>query len=175
MNFQLLTDYQGTEISSFLMSEKIDGFRALWDGRSFWSREGNRWDVPEWFCAGLPDVMLDGEVHLGRGGFYGIRGAMRDGWHGLEFSVFDAPEAGGGFRSRLEFLKTLKLPDHCQLVEHVRCRGTVHLIEFADAIVAAGGEGAVIRDPRAPYVAGRSDSTLRWVPVDPALSRRKVA
>lgn len=173
--FQLLQDYQGQDVDGFFLSEKIDGFRTIFDGRSFWSREGNRWFAPEWFLAGLPDVMIDGELHLGRGGFNGIRRAMRDGWHGLEFAVFDAPAAGGSFRKRLKYLKTLELPDHCSLVEQIRCRDTQHLVEFADQIVMAGGEGCIVRCPRAAYVAGRTDSVLRWVPQDPRVNRRKVA
>jgi DNA ligase 1 len=173
--FQLLQDYQGQDVKGFFMSEKFDGNRTIFDGRSFWSREGNRWLAPEWFLAGLPDVVLDGEIHLGRGGFNGIRRAMRDGWHGLTFSVFDAPKAGGSFRSRLKFLGGLSLPDHVAIVPQIRCRDTQHLVEFADAIVDAGGEGAVVRNPLALYRAGRSGDVLRYVPQDPALNRRRVA
>src|SRR5687767_10132731 len=48
------------------LSEKLDGVRAYWDGRQFWSRLGNRFHAPDWFVAGLPDTPLDGELWLGR-------------------------------------------------------------------------------------------------------------
>ena len=157
------------------MSEKIDDFRAKWTGSEFVSREGNVFAAPQWFKDGLGDVALDGGLFLGRGMFYGIRGAMRDGWHGLTFQVFDAPDHAGTFRQRLAFLQTLSLPPHVQPVEHIRCNGTVHLIEYANAVCDAGGEGAVVRNPRARWAAGRSDDVLRFVPQCPSINRRKVA
>src|SRR4051794_15555261 len=48
------------------LSEKLDGVRAFWDGKQFWSRLGNPFHAPDWFVAGLPDAPLDGELWLGR-------------------------------------------------------------------------------------------------------------
>ena len=48
------------------MSEKLDGVRAYWDGKSLVSRLGNPFHAPDWFTAGLPDVPLDGELWIGR-------------------------------------------------------------------------------------------------------------
>jgi DNA ligase-1 len=175
VNFQLLTDYCGQDCDGFLMSEKMDGWRCGLFGGKLWTRGGIQLDAPEWFLAGLPDCALDGELFAGRGEFNSIQRRLRDGWHGLTFQVFDAPEIVAPFRKRLAFLKTLELPDHCRLVEHIRCRDTVHLLAFADAIVAAGGEGAVVRNPRAGYVHGRTDDVLRWCPQDPSINRPRVA
>jgi DNA ligase-1 len=174
VNFQLLTDYCGQDCDGFLMSEKMDGWRCGLFGGKLWTRGGIQLDAPEWFLAGLPDCALDGELFAGRGEFNSIQRRLRDGWRGLQLMVFDCV-MDGAFRKRLAYLKTLALPSHCELVPHIRCRDTVHLLEFADQIVANGGEGAVVRNPRAPYVAGRSEDVLRWVPVDPALNRRKAA
>jgi len=173
MDFTLLRDWQGHSCEGFLMSEKLDGWRVMVSDGRLVTRGGNFLDAPAWFTAGLPDG-TDAELFAGRGNFHSIQGRMRDGWHGLQLMVFDAVMAGT-FRKRLAYLKTLTLPPHVALVPHIRCNGVEHLIEFADAIVAAGGEGAVIRDPRAGYVHGRTDSVLRWVPVDPALNRRVAA
>ena len=35
------------DVASYLVSEKLDGVRARWDGRALWTRSGNRIDVPE--------------------------------------------------------------------------------------------------------------------------------
>jgi DNA ligase-1 len=169
--FALLKDWQGSDPTGWLMSEKLDGWRVMWDGAAFITREGNTLDAPEWFTAGLPPVALDGELFAGRGGFNAIQGLMRDGWHGLTFQVFDAPGAGA-FRARAAYLKAIELPAHVAIVSQVRCKGVHHLIEFADGVVDAGGEGAVIRDPRSKWQAGRSGDILRWVPQNPALNRR---
>jgi DNA ligase-1 len=169
----LLTDWQGTNPTGWVMSEKLDGWRVIWTGSEFISRENGKLNAPDWFLAGMPGVPLDGELFLGRGLFNGIQGAMRDGWQGLTFRVFDAPEVGGTFRQRLAFMRELTLPAHVSLVEQVRCRGIDHLLEFADEIVANGGEGAVIRDPKAHHVCGRTETVQRWVPQSPALNRVK--
>lgn len=168
----LLRDYCGTNVRGWLMVEKADGWRAGWDGRNFWTREGKLLNAPEWFKAGLPQVALDGELWAGRGGFNSIQARMRDGWRGLEFFVFDAPLAGGVFSQRLAYLKGLSLPPQATLAAFERCRDTLRLVEFADAIVAAGGEGAVAWNPRGKHASGqRSHDVQRWVPVPPSRNR----
>jgi DNA ligase-1 len=174
MPFQLLRDYQGQDVSVFLMSEKFDGWRLGWNGSDFILRGGGIFNVPPSWKVGMPTTALDGELWGGNGSLYELQGRIARGFHGLQFMVFDAPSQLP-FRQRLKFLQTLSLPSHAVLVRHERCRDTAHLIEFANAIVDAGGEGAVVRNPRAPYVAGRSNDVLRWVPVPPERNRRRVA
>jgi DNA ligase-1 len=173
--FQLLQDYQGQDVKGFFMSPKMDGWRLGWTGQDFILRGGGVLRVPDSWKRGMPTTALDGELWGGNGSLYELQGRIRDGFHGLSFQVFDAPTATGSFRKRLAFLGGLSLPDHVAIVPQIRCRDTAHLVEFADQIVMDGGEGAVVRDPRATYREGRSSSVLRWVPVDPALNRRKVA
>lgn len=54
------------ELAGWWMSEKLDGVRAYWDGRQFFSRQGNRFHAPAWFTAALPAMPLDGELWAGR-------------------------------------------------------------------------------------------------------------
>ena len=173
MDFTLLRDYGGSACEGWVMSEKLDGWRLGWNGSDFILRGGGVLRVPDHWKVGMPGFALDGELYAGAGEFNSIQGRIARGFHGLSFQVFDAPAAGGGFRSRLAFLKTLVLPPHCGLVGHVRCRDTQHLVEFADQVVMDGGEGAVVRNPAARYVQGRSGDVLRWVPQCPALNRRR--
>lgn len=52
------------------MSEKLDGLRAVWNGKILLSRNGNPFYAPEFFTKDLPkDTVLDGELFLGRGMF----------------------------------------------------------------------------------------------------------
>ena len=46
----------GIDPSGWLMSEKLDGVRAVWHGDKgvFLSREGNQFFAPDWFTANLP-------------------------------------------------------------------------------------------------------------------------
>jgi DNA ligase 1 len=52
------------------MSEKFDGYRAIWNGKFFQSRSKKRFDVPDWFLEIMPpSIPLDGEFWLGRSNF----------------------------------------------------------------------------------------------------------
>lgn len=53
--------------AGWIVSEKLNGCRAFWDGSQLWSRGGNVIPAPAWFTAGLPTSPLDGEVWAGRG------------------------------------------------------------------------------------------------------------
>ncbi len=58
-----------TDVSRYLVSEKLDGVRARWDGRHLWSRAGHRIRTPDGFTDGWPAQALDGELWMGRGRF----------------------------------------------------------------------------------------------------------
>jgi DNA ligase 1 len=167
----LLRDWQGSNPAGWLMSEKLDGWRVLWTGADYVTREGNVLRVPDSWKVGMPGIALDGELFAGRGEFHTIQRRLAGGCDGLTFHVFDVPGVAGRFRARAAVLASLSLPSHCRVVPQVRCKGESHLLEFADAIVAAGGEGAVIRNPRSAWQAGRSGDILRWVPQCPAINR----
>ena len=56
--------------TGWLMSEKLDGVRAYWDGCNLYSRNGRLFSPPEWFKALLPeDMALDGELWTKRDDF----------------------------------------------------------------------------------------------------------
>lgn len=175
----LLRDWEGSDVSGWYMSEKLDGWRMLWDGENFISRQGKVFDAPEWFKAGMPKKPLDGELFLGRGMFNGIQAAMASGWVGLEYRIFDAPEIKGDYKNRLRYSDAWdrlgKKTDHARLVGHTICEGIEHMMKYAAEIVANGGEGVVLRNPNAEYKAGRTSDVLRWVPQDPALNRKSLS
>ena len=79
----LAETYNGQiDVSRYLVSEKLDGVRAVWDGRVLRFRSGNVINAPQWFIDGLPKVPLDGELWLGRGRFERLSGisARRSRW-----------------------------------------------------------------------------------------------
>jgi DNA ligase-1 len=67
----------GLDPADFLVSEKLDGVRALWDGQVLRFRSGRRIAAPVWFLAGLPASPLDGELWLGRGSFDRLSAIVR--------------------------------------------------------------------------------------------------
>lgn len=169
----LLRDWAGQNTNGWLVSEKLDGWRLLWDGKQYLTRQGYVMDCPASWYVGMPSTPLDGELFAGRGEFNSIQGRIRDGFVGLSFHVFDAP-SDKPFVDRAKDVLALDLPAHCHKVFQGVCDGTQGVFDAAAEIVANGGEGVVVRNPRAKYEAGRTWDVLRWVPQDPELNRKKL-
>jgi len=158
------------------MSEKYDGVRGYWDGRKLWSRKGIAIQAPEYFVAELPrDVPLDGELWIGRGKFEETISTVLsqtpdERWKGVRFMAFDAPQAKGTFEQRLQFLReTLSAGNtFVRPVPQERCQGAAHLLAERDRVVAAGGEGLMLRQPESAYDPGRSPTLLKVKPYDDA-------
>ena len=99
------------------VSEKLDGVRAFWDGARFFSRQGNAFYPPDWFCADFPAHPLDGELFLGRGRFQECVSIVRTqkeaghaDWAKIQYVAFDAPAphlVDRPFEERLAHLRTL--------------------------------------------------------------------
>ena len=155
--------------TGWLLSEKLDGVRAYWDGRQFVSRQGNRFHAPDWFTAGLPAVPLDGELWLGRKQFQRTVSIVRrqeggELWRDVRYRVFDAPAIPEPFERRLEQVRDLfaeQRPRFAQVHEHNRCRNADHLREALGRVLSLGGEGVMLRQPESRYEAGRSPTLLK--------------
>ena len=97
----------------YLVSEKYDGVRALWDGQTLRSRAGNSIAAPAWFIAKLPKRSLDGELWVARGQFEKASSYVRkttpqdDEWRQIKYMVFELPGAPGTFAERYEQLKRI--------------------------------------------------------------------
>ncbi len=160
-----------------LVSEKYDGVRALWDGRRLRFRSGLPVTAPAGFLQRLPAVPLDGELWLGRGRFEALSGLVRRqgatdaDWRDLRYMVFDMPWAEGGFAARHALLQGL-LQQHGDAsilaVDHTRLPDRAALRQRLDEVVAAGGEGLVLRRADAPYAAGRSAAMFKLKPLQDA-------
>lgn len=158
----------------WLMSEKLDGVRAMWDGKQFISRNGNAFHAPKWFTDQMPDIALDGELFIGRGMFQQTVGIVRSkagDWSAIKFHVFDAPEAQGDFTERLHYAQdALQGVSVAEVVEHITCESEAHLDAFFDEIRALGGEGVMLRNPAMTYEQRRTNNLLKikWVDTDEA-------
>ena len=162
--------YEGENPKGWLMSEKLDGVRALWNGRELVTRNGNVILAPEWFTAALPAVALDGELWAGRGGFQRVMGIIRgtgQGWQDIAFRVFDAPATAGGFEARLAVAaEAVAGCAVAAIVEHVVCAGRKHFLAFANDMISQGAEGAMLRKSGSAYVTRRSALLLKFKPVE---------
>jgi len=158
-----------TDPTGWWLSEKLDGVRAFWDGKQFWSRLGNVFHAPDWFVKGLPDVPLDGELWLDRKKFQRTVGIVRrqdksDHWKEVRYVVFDAPKLEKGFEQRLEFVREIvetSKPPYMLAHEHQLCKGVDHLRAELARLEALGGEGLMMRKAGSRYESGRSATLLK--------------
>ena len=151
------------------LSEKLDGVRAYWDGAQFLSRNGNVFHAPDWFRKHLPRLPLDGELWIGRQEFQKTISVVRrhdggDQWKDVQYVVFDAPEAEGTFKQRLSYLHdwfSSVGPPHARLHPHALCEGMEELKEELERVLAAGGEGLMLRKAGSLYEGRRSHTLLK--------------
>jgi len=160
------------DVRGWLMSEKLDGVRARWDGHQLISRGGHRFAAPDWFIAGFPPFALDGELWSKRGDFEHIVSIVRkhlphDGWKELTYQIFEVPNQQGGLWKRLRVLQHY-LADHpnrfIRVIEQQVCHGNAHVKARLQQLIALGAEGVVLRRPDAVYQTGRSPNALKVKP-----------
>ena len=101
----------GIDPADYLISEKLDGVRAIWDGQALRFRSGNPVHAPDWFVRGLPPTPLDGELWAGRGSFERLSGIVRkdvpidEEWRTVRYMIFELPDAPGDFTTRAENIR----------------------------------------------------------------------
>ncbi len=163
----------GIDPAGYLVSEKYDGVRAFWDGRSLRSRSGLALAAPAWFSAALPAVPLDGELWLGRGRFEEVSAAVRRHapvdaeWRRIRFMIFELPGAEGSFAQRATRIEALvrRAGDGALVaVAQAAVDGPAALQRRLKQVVREGGEGLVLHRADAAYVSGRSALLLKLKP-----------
>ncbi len=152
--------------NGWMFSEKLDGIRAFWNGTEFVSRLGNKFYAPEWFTKDLGGQQLDGELWMDRGAFQRTMSVVRSQgldkeWKPIKYLIFDIPESRKDFEGRYSDMKKLKLPKHCEVVEHTYCKGINHLKSILADIEKKGGEGVMLREPHSLYEGRRSSTLLK--------------
>ncbi|MBU1657516.1 DNA ligase [bacterium] len=161
--------YKEQNISGWMMSEKLDGIRAFWDGKNLRSRQNKIINAPSWFREKLPPFALDGELWSKRGDFENIQSIVMDEvpharWDEIKYMIFEVPHAEGDFNTRLNRAKKykdeLKL-HHIEVIEQKICAGPIELDVYLQSVLAKGGEGVMIKDGSKSYFEGRSDSILK--------------
>ena len=164
----------GLDPKAFLVSEKLDGVRAFWDGRTLRFRSGRVIAAPDWFTSALPATALDGELWLGRGSFDRLSGIVRRSvpvdaeWRELHYMIFDLPGASGPFGERAPRLVTLLAASNVpwlQAVEQRRVPDRATLQRQLRQVVQAGGEGLMLHRADALWAPGRSDALRKLKPL----------
>lgn len=160
----LLNNYtKDKNISSWYMSEKLDGVRAYWDGEKLLSRSGRVFMTPSFFTKDFPKIKLDGELWIERGVFEKVVSVVNkqephDGWREITYNIFEVPEAEGNLTQRLSLLQETKF---IKIIKQIQIKNQEDLNDFLQTIEAKGGEGVVVRDGSLEYYTGRTNSALK--------------
>src|SRR5436190_1943895 len=172
----LLANELGPQVdpAKYLVSEKYDGVRAIWDGQVLRFRSGRAVNAPPWFIAKLPAQALDGELWLARGRFEALSGIVRktepqdDEWRQIKYMIFELPNASGTFAERAQRIEEILAGTHwLQLiaVEQFRVSDRAALKRKLDQVVRGGGEGLMLHLADAGDATGRSDGLLKLKPL----------
>ncbi len=156
--------------AGYLVSEKFDGVRAVWDGQTLRFRSGRVIQAPAWFTAALPATALDGELWLARRQFDRLSGVVRRQtpvdaeWRAVRYRVFDLPGDPRPFGERATSLaaqlSAAKVP-WLQAVEQVAGYDRAGLQSALKQMVRDGGEGYMLHRADALWVPGRSDALYK--------------
>ncbi len=167
----------GFDPAGYLVSEKFDGVRALWDGRVLRFRSGRVVHAPRDFLVRLPGVALDGELWLGRGAFEPLSGLVRRDdpqdadWRELRYLVFELPGAPGRFDERAQRLREIAAQARwpgLEAVAQTPVADAAALQARLEAVVRGGGEGLMLHRADAPWLTGRTDALRKLKPVQDA-------
>lgn len=173
MSLAAAYDESKHDVAGWLLSEKLDGMRCLWDGKgALWSRTGHRVPAPSYILACLPaGTPLDGELFLGRGKFQDCMSIVRRQdmpatWKRIKYVIFDAPTAPGATSARIAAARAAlaALPEsgrpYAEVLEQTVCRGRDHVREELARIEALKGEGVMLRKDCA-HRGGRTTDLLK--------------
>ena len=154
-NCMLAHVYDGRDPKGWLMSEKMDGVRAIWDGRFLLSRNNKPFFAPEWWLKCLPRHWADGELFAGRGRFQWTIGAVRrhvpdSDWEQVTYQIIEPVK--------------VRANQVVRPITQIVCKGREHLDQFYNDIVENGGEGVMLRNRFESYEFRRSWNLLKVKP-----------
>ena len=161
----LLKSYKDQNITSWVMSEKLDGIRAYWNGRELISRGGKIIHAPKWFTKDYPPFEIDGELWTKRSDFENISSIVRDNvpseeWKYIKHYIFEVPNEKGNLSQRLS--KVVEYENSViKIIKQIPIKDKAYLDAFLKEIERKGGEGVVVRDPNTPYIAKRTSKALK--------------
>lgn len=172
-DLMLLKTYTNQDITSWVMSEKLDGVRGYWDGKQLFTRQQRVLTPPYYFIKDFPPFAIDGELFTKRNDFANISAIVRSkkdkGWQEMKLYVFDVPNAKGDLFARLnvlrEYLLTHPSP-YIEIIPQIRVTERSQVQQFLDEVIQNQGEGIVVRNPHMPYERKRSDHILKIKPVE---------
>ena len=165
-----LTYEHPVPIKEYLVSEKLDGVRAYWDGKNLLSRQGNKFAAPSWFTRDFPAVQLDGELWISRNNFEKVVSVIRKKhpidheWRNVQYMLFELPDGTGTFASRYRQLQTIVKKSqnpYIKVIPQIKLADTSALENLLTKVIDKGGEGLMLHRAQSLYVTGRTHDILK--------------
>jgi DNA ligase-1 len=169
----LAKKYKNHPVHNYLVAEKYNGIRAVWNGKNFISRQNKKIGVPGWFKKGMPQAELDGELFLWNDGFNDLLSLVKtknkraDLWQCVNYMVFDTMDdrvIDAPIEERIGFIEELQLPMWCYKVKYFELNTYQEMISALDNIIAEKGEGLVLRERFSLYEFNRTSAFLKLKP-----------
>ena len=161
------------DASNYLMSEKLDGVRAYWDGKQLYFRSGRLIHPPAWFTERFPTHPMDGELWIGRGQFERLSGIVRrlqandEEWRQIQYCLFESPLAAGDFRQRMHNLQNtvakVSIP-WLRVIPHESVKSVEQITARLKQLTLQKAEGLVLHLASAEFQAGRSEFVYKLKP-----------
>lgn len=148
------------------MSEKLDGIRAYWSGENLISRGGKIIHAPKCFTKNYPPFPIDGELWTKRADFENISSIVRDKipneeqWRQIKHYIFEVPNAKGGLFERLKKIEPYE-SQIIKIIPQIPIESKEQMLQFLKSVEKKAGEGIVVRDPHASYIAKRTSKALK--------------
>ncbi|WP_394132159.1 DNA ligase [Shewanella maritima] len=170
---QLATQYQTIDnVNDFLVSEKLDGIRGVWNGQQLLTKNGNVINAPNWFIAQMPEIAVEGELWIGRGKFEAVASVVAKtqaadiDWLPVRYMLFDTYALENmPFEQRYQALQQMvQGKTHINVIEQVELKTVDALYSKLNDTVAKGGEGLMLHHKLAVYTSGRSKHIMKLKP-----------
>lgn len=158
-------DWNGKlDLTGWFIQEKHNGCRAIWTGEWLVSRGGNVINAPKCMVQSLPrGVLLDGEIHAGRGGYRKSVNFVQHGqWcEDIRFTVFDLPKANTKYADRLRAIQEGIDGRFVHCVAWTEADNSDFADKMRMTVQEAGGEGVVAWNPDALWQSGRTNNLVK--------------
>jgi DNA ligase-1 len=166
------------DITQYWVSEKLDGMRGYWDGKTLISRQGHIILAPKWFTKNWPVTKMDGELWINRNSFQALMSCIKtiknvewndenktnNCWHHIRFMMFDLPKHKGDFNHRIQVMTDInskKLSPYLAMVPQFTMANNAQLHKKLAQITANNGEGLMLHLGNSFYTAGRTVNIMK--------------
>lgn len=161
------------DYSGWFLSEKLDGYRSVWDGflQNFKSRNGNIFNIPKQITDKLPkNVILDGELFIARNKFEDcsflkkkIISLKEFNDKKIKFYVFDIislPKVK--FKDKIQNMKNICAQSQFLVfVKQIKMKNNSDIKSLFENYKKKGAEGIMLRDPESYYEKKRSNTLVK--------------